>query len=248
MPTVTVFFGGICTFFMSHHHKKLDGFCRVVLVNAAHGREIDGEVILPHNAMVQIGDSEAVPVDGVHMRLLSSNDESVRTTEFTGRCPDLTRLVLTQDHALLSRPSEKVVFAGDPAAASLYFDFKGGTLEASTNQHGAVITTLIVQGDEVWLESGPFGSEPSSRTDFPEDTTIVVSNDDLVETTSKFDFYLHYLTAERVPHPPPIPRDPPIPLAPPSASVSLRDGLSRIPHFPRWFGSIGAGCSNSTYP
>jgi len=245
MPTVTVYFGGICTFFMSDRHDELDGFCRVVLVNAADGRTVAGHDIPPHEAVVRIGDGQPVTMRGLHMRLLSSNAQSLLRTAFTGSCPDLTHLVFEQG-AELSRPSHPVVFTGDPAEAALFFDFKGGTLAAGRNDHGAVITTLVLQSDDVALETVPFvGGGPlefPSQMVFLEDTTILVSNDDAIETTSKYDFYLHYLTAELVPPNPPIPPDPPSPIA------WLRNRLPVIPHLPHWFGSIGAGCSNSTYP
>jgi hypothetical protein len=239
MPTVTVHFGGICTFFMADHHVELNGFCRAVLVNASEGRRVAGHDIPPHVAEVQIGGGQRVPVHGLHMRLLTSSGELPLLTAFAGKCPDLTLLVRQQDEAL-SLPSHKVVFAGDPREAALYFDFKGGALEAGVNEKGAVVTTLVMQGDEVVLETDAFagGAEPAfpARTVFHEDTIIWVSNDDAIETTSEYDFYLHYLTAEQVPSDPPIPAEP------------LRHALPIIRFLPHWFGAIGAGCSNSTYP
>jgi len=240
MPTVTVHFGGICTFFMAGQHAELDGFCRVVLVNAAEGRTVAGHDIPPHVAMVQIGNGQPITVHGLHMRLTSSGELPL-LTEFAERCPNLTLLVGEQNSVPLAPPSQEVVFAGDPEQAALYFDFKGGTLHPAINEQGAVVTMLVMQGDEVVLETVAFrgGAEPPafpSRTIFTEDTTIWVSNDDAIEQTSELDFCLHYLTAEQVPSDPPIP------------SETLRKRLPIIPRLPHWFGAIGAGCSNSTYP
>jgi hypothetical protein len=235
MPTVTVYFGGICTFFSPDAHAELDGFWRVVLVNAANGRVVAGRPIPPHHAEVQIGDNVLLPAHGQHMRLTSHGSACPAPEEFARSCPDLTTLLQEQGR-LLSSPSRKVVFDGDPNEAALYFDFDGGMLEAGTNDLGAVVSRLVLRGDVV-LDTLPFGGggEPV-RMVFQEDTTILVSNDDTIEDTSEFDFYLHYLTAESVPSDPPIPAEP------------HRRRLPVLPHLPHWFGSIGAGCSNSTYP
>lgn len=240
MPTVTVYFGGICTFFLSQHHSELNGFCRAVLVNAAGGRIVAGHDIPAHVAEVQIGDGERVTVHGVRMRLLTSSDDPVHHREFDEFCPDLTLMVAAQGSAL-SDPSPEVVFDGDPAAASLYFDFKSGTLEAGKNHLHAVVTRLVMKGDQVALETVAFNGAPEPppfppRIVFDKDTTILVSNDDLIENTSMFDFYLHYLTAKHVPFNPPIPDE------------ACRRRLPVIPHLPHRYGAIGAGCSNSTYP
>jgi hypothetical protein len=240
MPTVTVHFGGICTFFIPNRHPELEGFCRVVLVNAAHGRRVAGRYIPPHIAKVQIGDGEPVTVHGLHMRLFTPSGDSPLLTEFADTCPNLTDLVGEHDSAF-STPSQEVVFAGDPNKAALYFDFKGGTLTPARNEQDAVVTTLVLQSDEVTLETVAFGGValPPSLAGrvFDVDTTIWVSNDDEIEFTSPYDFYLHYLTAGVVPADPPIP-----------SMETLHNRLSVIAHLPHWFGAIGAGCSNSTYP
>jgi hypothetical protein len=240
MPTVTVHFGGICTFFMADQHAELDGFCRVVLVNAGEGRTVAGHDIPAHVAVVQIGDDPPVPVLGLHMNLHTPSVDSPLLTLFADTCPNLTGLVSDQNSAVLSEPSQEVVFGGDPEQAALYFDFKGGTLQPNLNELGAVVTTLVMQGDHVVLETKAFpgGAEPPASLAgrvFDVDTTIWVSNDDATEHTSKYDFYLHYLTAQQVPADPPIPKEP-LPNLP---------FVGRLPH---WFGAIGAGCSNSTYP
>ena len=240
MSAVTVRFGGICTFFLSQH-PALDGFCRAVLVNAANGRTVAGQSIPPHIAKVQIGDGERVTVQGLHMRLVASSNDSLDLTDFVDRSPNLTVLMGQQRNALLGPPSG-FAFDSDPAEAALYFDFKSGMLQAGRNERGAVVTTLTMEGDQVALETGAFGGGPvpapfPSQTIFREDTTILISNDDEVANTSKYDFYLHYLTAEDVPNDPPIPD-----------FRELRRRLPVIPHLPRWYGAIGAGCSNSTYP
>ncbi|MEA2490854.1 MAG: hypothetical protein QOH21_2646 [Acidobacteriota bacterium] len=240
MPTVTVHFGGICTFFMPNRHPELEGFCRVVLVNAAKGRTVAGQDIPPHIAKVQIGDGEPVTVHGLHMRLITPSADSPLLTEFAEACPNLTALVGEQNFAF-STPSQEVVFGGDPAEAALYFDFNGGTLTPAQNEQDAVVTTLVLQSDEVTLETVAFGGVelPPSLAGrvFDVDTTIWVSNDDEIAVTSPYDFYLHYLTAGVVPDDPPIPR-----------METLHKRLDVIAYLPHWFGAIGAGCSNSTYP
>jgi hypothetical protein len=155
--------------------------------------------------------------------------------------PNLKDLVEQDGGAILSPPSDHVVFGSDPQKASLYFDFRSGALTTVTNKSGAVISKLVVQGTEVMLETTAFGAGPlppgwPPQRYFHEDTTIVVMNEDATEAASDYDFLLHYLTAEHMPLSPPIPgaQDP--------GPIAVTE------HLPPSLQAIGAGCSNSNYP
>ena len=250
MPLVTVSFLGICTHFMKTMHEELHVRQRVVLVRAKNDVDISHHHITPHVARVQFDRGHFIEVDGCRFELVARPEtELVHTAEFS-RVPNLTAMMASRRFEPMPPIDRDLVLHGDAQKASLYFDFNSGSITAAVTK-GAVHTTLTVNAPEVILRAIPFAGRQLPPEIPPEqqlgDTTIVVMNEDVVDPTapdppapspsyaaSRYDFLLHYLTAEWIPHDPPIPHS---------------EDAAKLPELPfTWVGAVGSGCSNSNYP
>jgi hypothetical protein len=241
MASVTVYFGGICTFF-TKPRPELHGDCRAVLVNASEKKHIDGKTIAEHHARVKIIDGEQI-VDiepqGLHMRLVPATVSPLDLDQFNSGAFNLTKILWEQSQEHLSEPSRPVVFDGNPDAALLYFDFSSGVLEVRVNEKEA--TVAVLRSPAATLHSAPFEGRTlplglPAEWVLSDGAEIHVTNDDDIKAAAEHDFLLHYLTAARLPDHPAVPPG------------EERSRVRRAHDLPGPLNAIGSGCSNSNYP
>lgn len=249
MSSVTVEFVGICTHFSAKHWSRLPVPHRVVLVASAIGPLIHDVMVPEHVATLKLpGRADAIRLQGITLSLELTSPAATQSSlvidrSFEQLVPQLRRLVA--GIAPLSEPSAAVVLDRSPAEAACYFDIPFGKLYAHMDGNDAVYTRLVVEssGSEIVLTTTPFpggilGEGLAARTTLNDGDVITVSNVD-IDPHAKMaaDFLLHYRTAARMPPIPQIPQN----LDAVGANVPRRSSSSGE-------GTIGAGCSNSSYP
>lgn len=232
--TVTIEFHGICTFVSQDTVPRLPAPWRAVLPNAAHGADIRGIPIQAHGGSIEFmipGENLApLALEGYRMYLTSPvvpAEKLVMKPDFF-RLPDLTTLMRTIEP--LGPPSPQMVLEGDPEIAAAYFDFTMGTVTAGLSALLAATTVLALE-NEVSLHIETFaGVAVREPIPLPSGSIVTIYNADADKTgATGADFLLHYLTAGQLPF---------VPQVPQSINLPFHDVSC----------TVGAGCSNSTYP
>lgn len=247
---LTVHFVGICTHVWWEELPQFTG--RVVLVNATAGATIDGHIIPPHYATLRIAASDIVDLDGMppgtgdpivqwmlngeRIRIENATDAAVgKHSSFESCVPHLA------DHATnLGPPDSAVVDGSDASLTAAIFDITGGTLHGGANYLGGASTSYLTAstgGEDPRLLLTPFGTGVPRLLTLRAGAEITLSN--IGDDDGDYDFYLHFKTAA----------DMPTGKSTPAGATENCSILKRFPKtWPPGAGSVGPGCSNSTYP
>ena len=242
--SITIEFQGVCTNFQPSElngNVLPPGLDRVVLVNADREITIDGRLIPPHKAWLQLPTGPSIALAGCTLEIANPAQPGSLSYQpsYLSVIPNLTVLTAGANE-ILGPPSPAVVSGNDPAVASCYFDFVSGAFSGCVNVAAAVTRVLVETDGDPVLRLTPFPGSPMLPQTFqpPSGSTLRVihaaENED-----QPFDFLLHYLTAATMPPDPPI--APPISGPPCSTSTAASDvGIQKL--------VVISSCSNSTYP
>lgn len=244
---ISIHFIGICTHVWWDESRP-----RVVLVNAVEGKRIQEQDIGSHvptlriaarhltevdQAMVWPGTSDAIiewQLSGARISINTTGTPQ-RDDSFLRCMPSLRNL--TPDVGAPSPDIDTEVLG----LTACLFNITGGTFSAGAiRDNGAVFAKLTAETEgPPALSIAAYGSEVPSLIGLKDGAEITIANLGATEGhDGSLDFYLHYMLAATMPDVLGVPKPPG-----PNCRVNAYS-----PTWPKGFGTVDAGCSNSAYP